>query len=89
MKREQTAVEWLVEQLTEIDHGCINKTFLQNSKLLAGRKLKELFTQSKQMEKEQIVKAAAIAFEDMFGSDGTNYGVKYYESKYGKAENGR
>ena len=37
-------------------------------------------------ERLQIVSSAAIAFEDMFGSDGTNYGIKYYESKYGKYE---
>ena len=33
---------------------------------------------AKEMEKQQIVKAAATAYEDMFGTDGTEYGEKYY-----------
>jgi hypothetical protein len=53
-KMKQTAVEWLVEQLTEVDYGCINKTFLQNNNSLAGHKLRELLEQAKEMEKEQI-----------------------------------
>jgi len=54
---KQTAVEWLVEQLTEVDYGCINKTFLQNNNSLAGHKLRELLEQAKEMEKEQIIDA--------------------------------
>jgi hypothetical protein len=50
---QQTAVEWLVEQLTEVDHGCINKTFLQNDNSLAGRKMREVFDQAKEIEAEQ------------------------------------
>lgn len=50
---KQTAVEWLVEQLTEVDYECINKTFLQINNSLAGHKLRELFEQAKAMEKEQ------------------------------------
>jgi hypothetical protein len=55
-----TAVEWLVEQLTEVDYNCINKTFLQSNKSLAGYKMRELFEQAKAMEKEQIIEAANI-----------------------------
>jgi len=50
---KQTAVEWFFEQLTEVDYGCINKTFLQNNNTLAGHKLRELLEQAKEMEKEQ------------------------------------
>ena len=53
----KTAVEWLVNQLTEIDYNCINKTFLQSDKSLAGYKMRELFDQAKEMEKEQIMDA--------------------------------
>jgi hypothetical protein len=38
---EQTAVQWLVEQLTQIDKGCINKAYLQLDRSLAGRAYKE------------------------------------------------
>jgi hypothetical protein len=31
-----------------------------------------------EMEKQQIVDASAIAYEDMFGTDGTEYGEEYY-----------
>ena len=48
-----TAIEWLFEQLTEVDYKCINKTFLQNNNSLAGCKLRELFEQAKEMEKQQ------------------------------------
>ena len=51
---KQTAVEWFFEQLTEVDYGCINKTFLQNNNSLAGHKLRELFDQAKAMEKEYL-----------------------------------
>ena len=52
-----TAVEWLFEQLTEVDYKCINKTFLQNNNSLAGWKLRELFEQAKAMERHQIIRA--------------------------------
>jgi hypothetical protein len=59
---EQTAVEWLVQQLTEVDYNCINKTFLQNDKSLAGYKMRELFEQAKEMEKQQIINAYNTSF---------------------------
>jgi len=52
-----TAVEWLIEQLTEVDYNCINKTFLQSNNSLAGYKMRELFEQAKEMEKQQIIDA--------------------------------
>jgi hypothetical protein len=42
-----------VQQLTEVDYNCINKTFLQNDKSLAGYKMRKLFEQAKEMEREQ------------------------------------
>lgn len=50
----KTAVEWFFKQLTEVDYGCINKTFLQNNNTLAGHKLRELLDKAKEMEKEQM-----------------------------------
>lgn len=37
-----------------------------------------------EMEKQQIVDASAIAYEDMFGSDGTKYGEEYYNNTFKK-----
>ena len=37
-----------------------------------------------EMEKQQIVDASAIAYEDMFGTDGTEYGEKYYNNTFKK-----
>jgi hypothetical protein len=54
--KQQTAVEWFFEQLTEVDYNCINKTFLQNNNSLAGYKLRELLDQAKEMDKEQKIR---------------------------------
>ena len=58
-----TAIEWLYDK---IKHGITKKQF------------DEFILRSKEMEKQHIVKAAASAYEDMFGTDGTEYGEKYY-----------
>lgn len=65
---KHTAVEWLYEKL----EGMIPRTCLYNMDK------DYYFKQAKEMEKQQIVKAAASAYEDMFGTDGTEYGEKYY-----------
>ena len=54
---KQTAVEWFFQQLTTVDYGCINKTFLQNDNSLSGHNIRKLFQQAKEMEKEQIINA--------------------------------
>ncbi len=33
---------------------------------------------AKEIEMQQIIMASASAYEDMFGTDGTEYGEKYY-----------
>ena len=66
---KQTAVEWLVEQLKERGYAGEFPPHL-------------LFEQAKAMEKEQIIKASGIAYEDMFGSDGTKYGEQYYNETF-------
>lgn len=81
-----TAVEWLFEQLTEVDYKCINKTFLQNNNSLAGCKLRELFEQAKEMEKEQL-KEAQVAFKcDSMGFKTLleNQFENWYKEKYKK-----
>ena len=71
---KQTAVEWFFNELYSI-----RKTipFEQQADAIL-----KAFEQAKAMEKEQIVKASAIAYEDMFGSDGTEYGEEYYNKTF-------
>lgn len=65
---KQTAVEWLKNELNERCDIIGNESSIT-----------DIFEQAKEMEKQQIVKAAASAYEDMFGTDGTEYGEKYYD----------
>jgi hypothetical protein len=58
--KQQTAVEWFFEQLTEVDYNCINKTFLQNDNSLAGYRLRGLLEQAKEINKEQSQAYAAF-----------------------------
>ena len=37
-----------------------------------------------EMERQQITDASAIAYEDMFGTDGTEYGEEYYNNTFKK-----
>jgi hypothetical protein len=39
----------------------------------------KIIQKAKEIEKQQIIKAVASAYEDMFGTDGTEYGEKYYD----------
>ena len=65
---KQTAVEWLKNELNERCDIIGNESSIT-----------DIFEQAKEMAKQQIVKAAASAYEDMFGTDGTEYGEKYYD----------
>jgi hypothetical protein len=73
-----TAVEWLIEQLTEVDYNCINKTFLQSNNSLAGYKMRELFQRALEMEWQQIIEAKDCWFED------ERDGEQYYNDTYKK-----
>lgn len=53
--KKVSAVEWLIEQLTEVDYNCINKTFLQSDNSLAGYKMRKLFKKAKEMEKNLYI----------------------------------
>ncbi len=65
---EHTALKWLEENL--LSESYFELDFTHNQRVWELAKI---------MEKHQIVKAAASAYEDMFGSDGTEYGQKYYD----------
>lgn len=42
----------------------------------------KIIQQAKEREKKQIIKAAASAYKDMYGTDGTEYGEKYYNKAF-------
>ena len=65
---KQTAVEWLLENLNSEPYS--EEEFNYNS---------DCWDKAKEMAKQQIIKAAASAYEDMFGTDGTEYGKRYYD----------
>jgi hypothetical protein len=84
---KQTAIEWFFEQLTEVDYNCINKTFLQNDKSLAGYKIRELFEQAKEMEKEQICDAHIAGFySEPFGKKSRSGEAEQYYNETFKSE---
>ena len=59
---KQTAVEWLEKICNDRGYHLMS----------------EYFEQAKDMEKEQIIALAAELYEDMFGIDGKEYAIDYY-----------
>jgi hypothetical protein len=82
---KQTAVEWLVNELTVVDKGCINKTYSHINKTIAGRHLVEIFDQAKEMDKQQkkdaFISAREYIHTTMFKYENAE---QYYEETYGK-----
>jgi len=63
----ETAVEWLMRML----EGQKDEPFDYNEWEIA-------FKHAQEMEKEQIIALAAELYEDMFGIDGKEYAIDYY-----------
>ena len=70
MEKKQTAVEWLVNHITED----------QIIKAKSMYEWLEIFEQAKQMEKEQIVEAGRYYFHER----GKLTPQQYYNEQYGK-----
>lgn len=66
---QQTAVDWLIEQIKRD----------QTQKALSATEWMQVIEQSKQMEKDQIVKAVYSCMGTLDGD-----GERYYEDEYGK-----
>lgn len=66
----KTAVEWLIDQTRTPEWHSLKRG--------------DMFEQDLKMEKQQIIEASSISYEDMFGVDGTKYGEKYYNQKFKK-----
>ena len=77
----QTAVEWLIEQLVELDKELDGRRKSDDSTVIKINPTK-IYEQAKQMEKEQIMKA----YKDHHNL-GHIYGLdleQYYNETYGK-----
>ena len=79
---QQTAVEWLIQQLVELDKELDGRRKSDDSTVIKINPTK-IYKQAKQMEKEQIMKA-------VYDSMGTNFDPNigraelYYNETYGK-----
>ena len=71
---KQTAVEWLGLELNMIFHDITPELWEQ---------VNEIFKQAKQMEKEQIIKAANHGCKGMCMIDTSRDGKEYYNETYG------
>lgn len=80
---QQTAVEWLIEQLAELDKQLDGRRKSDDSTAVKLNPTR-IYEQAKQMEKEQIMKA-------VYDSMGTNFDPNmgraelYYNETYGKS----
>jgi hypothetical protein len=86
MKNKQTAVEWFIEQLDNLEY----EYDVEGISILDFDKRKiQIETQAKQMEKEQIIEA----YTECWMNDGGNgfHKVKeaesYYNETYGQTKN--
>ena len=77
---QQTAVEWLENQLADWIHYQYEKANEQH------QKVNKIFEQAKQMEKEQIITASSIAY--LWGEDeeilelSVKFGEEYYDRTF-------
>ena len=67
---KQTSVEWLGKELESYGDPQFCK--------IEWEQLDSLINQAQEMEKEQIIALAAELYEDMFGIDGKEYAIDYY-----------
>jgi hypothetical protein len=79
-----TAVEWLKSELTEVERNLINKTFLQLNNSLAGHRLKDIFEQAKEMEKEQIIDAYDLGMGHYGDANRRSDAEQYYNETFNK-----
>ena len=71
---KQTAIEWLE------DAFFLNAEEFNGQWTINYRDINRIIETAKEREKQQTIKATSSAYEDMFGTDGTEYGEKYYNN---------
>jgi hypothetical protein len=85
---KQTAVEWYNEQLNVYGDMVFNKEITLGQYHI---KKQELLEQAKEMEKQEIIKAAArgyLAMPERFNlEEAKDYGEQYYDNICGGKEN--
>lgn len=69
---EKTAVNWLIDEFVKI--GILNAHILLKKQIST----EDAINKAKEMEKQQIIALAAELYEDMFGIDGKEYAIDYY-----------
>jgi hypothetical protein len=79
MKNKQTAVEWLIERLTNRQNGVFDGFPIMS--------LDEIYEQAKQMEKEQIKDAHRKGLSNSF-SIRDEKAEQYYNETYKQQDNG-
>jgi hypothetical protein len=81
MENKQTAVEWLVEKLTNRQNGVFDGFPIMS--------LDEIYEQAKAMEKEQIIDSFRNGLDDFYDKDTFYYenGEKYYNETYKQQNN--
>lgn len=75
--KQQTAVEWLVNELSKYD-------IHSYTSLIEWNVLKELATKAKEMEKEQIVHAHLTGLIHPLEMEATKQACQYYNETYGQ-----
>jgi len=82
---QQTAVEWLIEQLAELDKQLDGRRKSDDSTVIKINPTK-IYEQAKQMEKEQIITAYSMGY--MWGEDeevikpSVKFGEQYYNDTF-------
>jgi hypothetical protein len=82
----QTAVDWLIKELTGIDRNLINKKYLHLNNSLAGIKLKEIFEKAKAIEQQHLEHSFDVGVSSVLKNFDKAYsdvdGETYYKSRF-------
>jgi len=82
-KVKQTAVEWLVEEITFYERSFYNWMWIKLKTTVQGYNLTKIIEKAKEMEKEQIIEAFEDGNEQGFIC---KEGIEYYNETYKKEE---
>ena len=85
---QQTAVEWLIEQLVELDKELDGRRKSDDSTVIKINPTK-IYKQAKQMEKEQIIEAFDCDGSPQPGEVWISNGEQYYSETYGERKGAR
>jgi len=87
-KAKQTAVEWLIDEITFSERNLYNWMWIKLKTTLQGYNLEKIIEKAKEMEKEQIKEAHGD--ERDYRSDSGNFitisAEQYYNETYKKKE---